>query len=223
MPLWSYLDFDSLSSARDSIHKLSLILRVRRHTLVSRGKLDSLYRLVRAADRLGVRGALVECGVYKGGSAALMACATGLDRPVYLFDSFRGLPPPGPNDGRLAGERFRDGWCAADRADVLALFSRLGVARSRIHVVEGWFQDTLPAADVGRIAVLHVDADWYDSVRLCLEALYDRVEPGGFVVLDDYGRWEGCTRAADEFIVSRGLAPGLLQGRHYFQKPFSDT
>ena len=73
-----------------------------------------------------------------------------------------------------------------------------------------------------RIALLHIDADWYESVKLVLERLYDRVSPGGFVVLDDYGYWEGCRRAWSEFWAGRGPAAELVDVDGvgaYFQKP----
>ncbi len=141
---------------------------------------------------------------------------------MYLFDSFEGLPPPGERDGRLAHERYQKGWCAGSEAEVLKLFDRLRISRARLHVVAGWFSDSLRSVSTGDIALLHIDADWYESVKLCLSHFYDLVQPGGFVVLDDYGRWEGCTRAANEFIAERALPialdPKSPEG-HFFRKP----
>jgi len=59
--------------------------------------------------------------------------------------------------------------------------------------------------------VLHLDGDWYESVRVCLEYLYDRVTPGGVIQIDDYGHWEGARRAVDEFISNRGIRAPLRQ------------
>jgi hypothetical protein len=160
--------------------------------------------------------------VYRGGSAAVLASATRQGRDIYLFDSFQGLPPPGDKDGAQAAQQYREGWCTADPADVAAIFSRLQIPASRLHIVKGWFADTLKSVRVPAIALLHIDADWYDPVKLCLETLFEAVSPDGFVVLDDYGRWEGCTRAADEFLQARNLGR-LLDPRspkgHFFQKP----
>jgi hypothetical protein len=81
----------------------------------------------------------------------------------------------------------------------------------RIHIRQGWFQETLPVAkhEIGPIAVLRLDGDWYDSTKVCLENLYDLVTVGGFVLIDDYGYWEGCRRAVDEFLASRKLEVAL--------------
>jgi (2Fe-2S) ferredoxin len=75
--------------------------------------------------------------------------------------------------------------------------------------VKGLFQDTVPRCDVGPIAVLHLDGDWYESVKVCLDHLYDRVSPGGVIQIDDYGHWEGARKAVDEFMVARRLTGPL--------------
>ena len=184
--------------------------------------MNVLYSLVRRLDGDRIPGAIVECGVYRGGSAAVMAVASRGRRDVHLFDSFEGLPAPGEKDGRLAHEQFHEGWCAGDTAEVRELLRRLDFPPESLHLHRGWFHETLPHADVPQIALLHIDADWYDSVMLCLRELYDDVAPGGFVVLDDYGRWEGCTRATNDFLRERGLE-GKVTVRnppgHFFQKP----
>ena len=212
MSLPSWVDLSSWAAAQDSLLKLRLFRQVRHHTLASRQRLNTLMELGRAIDRNAVHGAIVECGVYRGGSAAILASATRQSRDIYLFDSFEGLPPPGEKDGALATQHYREGWCAARPEDVAALFSRLGIPQSRVHIVKGWFADTLKSVTVPEIALLHIDADWYDPVKLCLEFFYEAVRPGGFIVLDDYGRWEGSTRAADEFLEARELG-ALLDPR----------
>ena len=93
----------------------------------------------------------------------------------------------------------------------------------RLKIVPGWFQDTLPKVPIKKIAVLYVDADWYDSVKLVLETLYQKVVPNGFIVIDDYYVWPGCRQAVDEFMTANHLQPQLLQNvgglAVYFQKP----
>lgn len=92
----------------------------------------------------------------------------------------------------------------------------------RLHIVEGWFADTFPQVQIERIGLLHIDADWYESVSLCLERFYDRVVPGGFIVVNDYGTWRGCRAAVDEFLERRGLRARLRwvdPGTRYLQKP----
>ena len=92
-----------------------------------------------------------------------------------------------------------------------------------VTIVPGWFDQTLRTAEIESIAVLHIDADWYDSVKAVLECLYDKVVPGGYVVLDDYGRFQGCTAAIHDFLEERDIKGAELKkverAGAYFRKP----
>jgi O-methyltransferase len=191
--------------------------------MVGLKRLKALDYLVHQIDGLNVPGDVVECGTCNGGSAAILArvaCRSPLGRHTWLLDSFAGLPPAGPLDGPRAGEYT--GLCHGSTDRVRQVLHRVSVPESAVTLLPGWFQDTLPHFQVERIALLHIDADWYDSVLLCLDHLFDRVCPGGFVVLDDFGYWEGCRNAWQEFRKNRGLEIELtpVDGIGvYFQKP----
>jgi O-methyltransferase len=202
-----YLDWSSVPSAVESIRRRWLFQRVHGYTLVSHERLNALCNIIRTLERDRIDGAIVECGVYRGGASALMAHEARGRRDVVLFDSFEGLPPPGDRDGNLARTQYEPGWCAGSEQDVRKIFQRLGCLTPKVRLVKGWFDKTFPHTTIDRIAILHVDADWYESVRVCLETWFDRIVPGGFLVLDDYGRWPGCTQAVDEFLAARGLPP----------------
>jgi O-methyltransferase len=179
--------------------------------------------LARLVQRESIAGDFVECGVYKGGSAAVLAHALRRgegDARLWLFDSFQGLPTPtmadGPSAPALAGEVVGDRACVEDR------LRRTGVPLDRIRIVEGWFHDTFEAVPIDRIALLHIDADWHKSVKLCLETFYDRLSPAAVVVLDDYEDWPGCRAALEEFAAQRGLQFTVTGGGsvpHHFRKP----
>jgi O-methyltransferase len=191
--------------------------------MASVSRLKSLDSLVRRIDSEKTRGDIVECGTCNGGSAAVLARVahrSPLSRHVWLLDSFAGLPPATERDGQFAADYT--GLCAGSPARVREVLGHVGVPESAVTLVPGWFQDTLPTLKANPIALLHIDADWYDSVKVVLEALYDRVAPGGFIVLDDYGYWEGCRRAWEEFQSARGLRVELIDVDGigaYFQKP----
>jgi O-methyltransferase len=93
----------------------------------------------------------------------------------------------------------------------LSVLRRLGVDEARVHLVPGLFEETLVRTDTGPIELLHLDGDWYESTRVCLEVLYDRVVPGGYVVIDDYGFWPGARQATDEFRARRGIGAPLVR------------
>jgi hypothetical protein len=212
---------------------------VRDSTLLSYERLVTLYGQVVYADRRGLPGALVECGVWKGGASAMMALANVYHsterRHLHLFDSFKGMPEPRAGlDGAEAlalgtwsnhGALRPIGYTVASPDDARSLIvDRVGYPEDHVHFHEGWFQETLPvvAPSIGDIAVLRLDGDWYDSTMVCLQHLYDRVVTGGVVIIDDYGHFEGCRRATDDFLAERALAVYLshidYSGR-YFIKP----
>jgi O-methyltransferase len=193
------------------------------YTMLGIERLRTLRRFAEQIDQEGIPGDVVECGTCNGGSAAIMAqvaATSSLARHIYLFDSFEGLPPAGDKDGARA--QGYTGLCRGAMDRVRAVLQALQVPLERVTLVKGWFDQTVPSSEVGRIALLHLDTDWYESLHVCLENLYDRVEPGGFVVLDDYGYWEGCRRAWHDFAESRALNVTLTPIDHtavYFRKP----
>jgi O-methyltransferase len=181
-----------------------------------------LRRLAAHAAQLSaekIAGAVVECGTWRGGSLALVDWVfrqCGDRRPLWGFDSFEGLPPPGDHDPPPAHRGFFQGWCAASPEDVRAAIRVAGGAEAGARLVTGWLDRTLPSTDTGPIALLNIDVDWYDSVTTVFEQLYDRVVPGGIVNIDDYGRWGGCDRAVHDFLERRSLPLSLItrSGRH---------
>ncbi|NTU82901.1 MAG: hypothetical protein HGA45_26640 [Chloroflexales bacterium] len=226
----SILEIGAMLAARpsaESLHLARLIMQVKpAHTMVRNLSLINLYRMVRYINRSALPGAVVECGVWNGGSAAMMAAAcrdTGVQRDFWLFDSFEGLPPPTEKDSAIEHSHYYEGWNKGSIANVERIFRKLDLPLDRVHFVKGWFEQSIPVAAVKQIALLHIDADWYDSVSLVLARLYDRVTPGGYVVLDDYNYWEGCDRAVHDFLESRGMPRTVLHKvgvmGAYFQKP----
>jgi O-methyltransferase len=196
---------------------------IRPYTLVGFDPLHNLYALAERIDREQIPGDVVECGVYKGGSAAVLARVathSRMRRTVWLFDSFQGLPPAAQIDGEKAVEHV--GTLTANPEEVQELLRKTGADLRRVRVVPGFFQDTFSTVEIPRIALLNIDADWYDSVKLCLERFYDCVVPGGFISFDDYGYWPGCKAAVDEFFSQRGLTCELQAvdaNVRWFQKP----
>ena len=167
-------------------------------------------------------GALSECGVWNGGAIGLMGLADRRfpghkERTLHLFNSFEGLPQPTARDtdvfdGHDAGDVLTPiGACKGERAPVVEdfLVNRLGLPKDQLAFHVGWFQDTVPVArsTIGDIAILRLDGDWYKSTKVCIGNLYDRLVPGGFLVIDDYGTFEGCRQAVDEFFSTRGALP----------------
>jgi O-methyltransferase len=163
-----------------------------------------------------VPGAVVECGVWRGGMSAALSKVVGKDRAYYLFDSFEGLPPPKQEDGEQAiawsksksAAFFYDN-CRADKEIAARAMQLAGVKNATL--VKGWFDQTLPQFNFAEpIAILRLDGDWYDSTMCCLTHLYDKVTRGGVILIDDYLHWEGCSRAVHDFLSQR-KSPEVIQ------------
>lgn len=177
------------------------------YSMMSYARLRGIYRGVCEVIDGGVPGDLVECGTARGGCAALMALACrkrGQARPLWIYDTFEGLPPPSEGDPDYALAKTREGTCRGEFDEVRGLLERLAVLDGA-HLVKGLFQDTVPGAAVKQISLLHLDGDWYESTRVCLDHLYDKVSPGGVIQVDDYGHWAGARKALHEFFDARGI------------------
>lgn len=181
------------------------------YSMMSHARLRGIYEGVCEVIRRGVPGDLVECGTARGGCAALMGLTCrqrGQPRDLWIFDTFEGLPPPSEGDPDYALAKTREGTCRGEYDEVRGLLERLRVLDGA-HLVKGLFQNTVPGAAVRQIALLHLDGDWYDSTRVCLDHLYDKVSPGGVIQVDDYGHWAGARKALHEFFDERGIKAEL--------------
>ena len=183
-----------MRSAAEAWHVISpsefsgLYRQVRSHTMCSPARLGTLHQGVKYVVHNRLEGDLVECGCARGGSAALMALTLrqlGESRNLWLFDTFEGLPAPTADDPDYEIAELFTGSCRGQLDEVREFFRRHEVAEG-VQFVKGLFQDTLPLSPIDRIALLHIDGDWYESVRVCLESLYDKVVPGGIIQFDDY-------------------------------------
>ena len=184
--------------------------RVYERTMCSHARLKSLYDGVLEVASRSIAGDIVECGTARGGSAALMGLALkrrGYSNRLWIFDTFEGMPAPTTEDPLSA--RSYIGACRGDIDEVRSVLQQLGL--SNIELVKGLVQHTLPVTQTGPIAFLHIDTDWHDSVRACLETLYDRVSIGGIIQIDDYGYWSGAKKAVEEFFSRRGTSPALVR------------
>jgi len=178
---------------------------VRGRTLVSRDRCYVLWRTLRQAARLP--GQVIECGVYRGGTALLAArtlAGAGSEHELHLFDSFAGMPETTPDV-----DRFRPGDLAGASAKEVA---ELLVPYPLVRLHVGTIPETFSGLAQGRVVWAHVDVDLYRSVRDCVEFLLPRLVPGGIMVFDDYGfpSCAGARRAVDEAFATRPEVPLCL-------------
>lgn len=211
---------------RDSLQKVWDIAMAKPYSMVNYPRLAKAYDLILESERYGdLEGAIVEPGCWNGGFARVMEDASrraGQARQIWLFDSFVGGPKPSAIDVKITGKAGKGEPNGADQALCERAFR--GVDPERLHIMKGWFSDTFPQAipKIGKIAYLHLDADFYDSTKYCLEELYDLVVPGGLILFDDYSYYLGCKKAVDEFLTNRKVMAGLVmtvEHSAYFRKP----
>ncbi len=232
-----YVIFAKLTGNAEQAIKTSTVHKLMSYSLVGAAGLEATYDAVYAVEQNQVPGSIVECGVAQGGSAAVMALVAahfGNHRNIWLFDSYEGLPEPTNEDfiDGATGLHVRElplGSCLGLQEQVEALlFDKLKLDRQRITLIKGWFEDTTPSYvdHVSDIVVLRIDADWYESVKCCLDNLYDYVVQGGYVIIDDYGTCFGARKAMDEFLSNRDLQVELIhdgRGGCHFVKPTNNS
>jgi O-methyltransferase len=193
-------------------------------TMTSIERMYALWSAVRYVIHRDIPGDLIECGVWRGGSAMLIALTLldlGIeDRTVHLFDTFEGMAPPGERDIRASDgvsaaairqQREAQGarWCEASIDEVRANMRTTGYPEEHIRLVQGRVENSLPAEAPQRLSLLRLDTDWYESTLHELVHLYPRLSAGGVLIIDDYGHWQGAREATDEYF-SRCAAPVLL-------------
>jgi O-methyltransferase len=191
-----------------------IIGKVRPYTMTNEARIAAVCDAISYVVQHGIPGDFVECGVWKGGSS--MAAALRLlqlqktDRALYLFDTFEGMTPPSDEDralnsgfaaATLLSSAPRDSHMSARAPidEVRRNMTATGYPTDRVHFVPGKVEDTLPEQAPESVAVLRLDTDWYSSTRHELVHLFPRLSPGGILIIDDYGTWQGAKKAVDEY------------------------
>lgn len=194
---------------------LSIMKRIDSYTMTSIERQIALIDAVRYLVRRGVQGCFVECGVWRGGS--IMAAMLTLidegasDRNIFLYDTFKGMTPPTdvdvtfdgtPAAVHLKNDRHGTGyWCLASLDDVKSNLKVTGYPEDRVNYIQGPVEQTLPAFGPEEdIALLRLDTDWYESTKHELIHLFPKLCPGGVLIIDDYGYWQGARLAVDEYL-----------------------
>ena len=199
-------------------------------TMVSADRLLAFMEATRYIENNNIEGAIVECGVWKGG-ASMASMLTllemnGATRDYYLYDTYEGMNAPTEHDqtfeGKSAQEKFdatkidadSSDWCRCSLDDVRENVLTSGYDADRIHFVKGKVEDSIPGTIPEKIALLRLDTDWYVSTKHELDHLFPLLEKGGPLLIDDYGHWDGVRKAVDEYFADNNI-PMLLHRTDY--------
>jgi O-methyltransferase len=193
----------------------------RPYTLSSTENLYHLYRSVRYIESAHILGDIVECGVWRGGSAMLMAITLNnlgnTKRTIYLYDTYSGMTPPTSKDiqadsGKHADKFLQNGnkeqniyWCYSELDEVQSNMAKTGYPEENIVYVAGRVETTIPGTAPDCCSILHLDTDWYESTFHEMTYLYPLLTVGGIIIQDDYGFWQGAKEATDNYIEENKL------------------
>ncbi|GAA4673726.1 TylF/MycF family methyltransferase [Nocardioides nanhaiensis] len=186
-------------------------------SMIGLARMANLRHCVETVIQDGVPGDLIETGAWRGGSCiymrAILKAHGETGRTVWVADSFEGLPPPDAE--KHAADTGDQHHTRHDLAisvdDVKENFRRYDLLDEQVQFLKGWFSDTLPTAPIEQLAVLRLDGDMYSSTIDALDALYDKVAPGGFVIVDDYGAVPACAQAVHDFRDAHGITEPLQE------------
>jgi len=193
---------------------------VQPYTMTSPERINALIEAVRYVVANNIDGAMVECGVWKGGSTMAMALTLkemGNERELYLYDTFSGMSKPSDVDrsidGSIAYEEFAKtrlseevtGWCLSPLEEVKANVFSTGYNKEKFHFIKGKVEDSIPVHIPTEIALLRLDTDWYESTKHELTFLFPLLKTKGVLIIDDYGHWEGARKAVDEYVSEKSL------------------
>ena len=213
--------FDIYRSQNYPKNNIETYNTVKPFTMTSTQRVHALIDAVNYIEKNNIDGAMVECGVWKGGSTMAMAltlknlCAE--DRDLYLYDTFSGMNTPSDHDisvhGLNAHEYFSktktsedsSDWCLASLDEVKKNVYSTGYSKEKFHFIRGKVEDTIPKNLPNKIALLRLDTDWYESTKHELTHLFPLLSPNGILIIDDYGYWEGAKKAVDEYISEKNI------------------
>jgi hypothetical protein len=199
--------------------EIAIIDRHKKLTMTNIDRQWALISAVKYLNRGNIEGAIVECGVWRGGNMLIakeLCRGAGVERDVVLFDTFTGMSEPTIADvsreGLSADVLFRQhqqedhvDWCYASLEEVRGNFEKAGLLDQRVKFVKGKVEDTLRDERncPETIGLLRLDTDFYESTKTELEILYPRLVRGGVLIVDDYGYWQGAQKAVDEYFAGR--------------------
>lgn len=200
---------------------LEICKAVKSYTMTSPERINALIDAVKYVVENKIDGAMVECGVWKGGSTMAIAIALKKyrdeNRDLYLYDTFAGMSAPSDADISIDGDKAQvefektkisqnsSNWCLSNLDEVKQNVFSTGYPQDKINFIEGKVEDTIPGKMPEKIALLRLDTDWYESTKHELTHLFPLLQQNAVLIIDDYGYWEGAKKAVDEYIAEKNI------------------
>jgi O-methyltransferase len=199
---------------------IEMYKKVKEFTMTPLECQHALFRAMKYIVEHKIDGDIVECGVWRGGSAMISALTLKnldqTDKKLYLYDTYTGMSEPTEKDVSAAGRRATEKWEASKQKNINTwAYASLeevehnmistGYPKDKMFFIEGKVEETIPKIIPEKISLLRLDTDWYESTRHELEHLFPRLVKGGILIIDDYGNWQGSRMAVDEYFKNQGI------------------
>ena len=213
-----------------SPHHRKLLQRIRKNklTYLSITKLVNILNTCSSLEKLNTEGVYIEAGCALGGSAILIAHLKNKNRPFFIYDVFGMIPPPTANDTVDVHERYKvisEGKSSGIGGAKYYGYEKdlykkvqnnlinfgINTEKYSLKLIKGLLQETMHLTDP--VVFAHIDVDWYEPVKVCLERIYPLLVEHGVIILDDYLDWGGCRKATDEFLKDK-MHEVLLDDTH---------
>lgn len=198
-----------------------ILVKCEPYNMSSIERMYALYQATKYTVKNNIPGDFVECGVWKGGSAMIIALTLlkmgETTRKIYLYDTFAGMAKPteedrGNNDdfpAIIEWEKRRkenhSEWCYAPLEEVKRNMTLTGYPSKNLVFVKGKVEETIPKTKPTQISLLRLDTDWYESTKHELTHLFSLLSVGGVLIIDDYGWWAGAKKAVDEYFEKNNI------------------
>ena len=181
-------------------------------TMLGLKQLDQMQACMMAIAEKNIPGDALEAGVWRGGMTIFMRgvlkALGDTNRRVLVADSFEGLPDP---DKKQDSFGWKKNAMCASLDEVKSNFARYGLLDGQVEFIKGYFNQTLPHAEIDKLAVLRIDADLYESTMDVLNNLYPKLSVGGYAIFDDYQNLVDCRRAIDEYRDKHNIKDPIIK------------
>jgi O-methyltransferase len=185
-------------------------------TMIGFKRLTNIENCIRTIKQDGIKGDLIETGVWRGGAVIFMKAVLNeleiSDKKVWVADSFQGVPEP---KKKFAIDKLsnlhKQRILKVSKEEVENNFRQYELLDDQVKFIEGWFDETLPKASIEKLSLLRLDGDLYESTIIALESLYPKLAIGGFIIIDDFNAFQFCKKAVLDYRLANDINETMIE------------
>jgi O-methyltransferase len=202
-----------------TLYEDQLIEKCLKYSMTTKVRMWSLLNSINYIYNNNIQGDFVECGVWKGGNLILYEILNqkyNLNKKVFGFDTFEGMPLPGEYDYKYNNVsaidlynkkvKIENNWCKSSLDEVKTNILT-ECSNANVNLIKGKVENTLLVEKniPDKISILRLDTDFYESTKIELEVLFPKLEKNGILIIDDYGTYKGARKAVDEYFKKKAF------------------